>query len=449
MKTRLLFLYDLLRTTFWFIPALMLAGSVVLALALIGFDRAIHDEVENAWGWGYTGGPDGARLVLSTIAGSMITVAGVAFSITIVALTLASSQFGPRLLRNFIRDRGNQVVLGTFLATFLFCLLVLRTVRDDGQGEFVPSVSVFVGVLLAVFSLSVLIYFIHHVATSIQATRIIANVSDELLATIDRNFPEEIGEGLEGKQAPRRAHDLPPAAEGRSIVASRSGYLQTVNSELLLRLARHNDLLIHLEMRPGAFLIQNDRLGTAWPAERATDDVLRALTSAHILGPERTTLQDVEFGVAQLVEVAVRSLSPGINDPFTAINCIDRLGEAFCRLVGREMPSPLRTDDTGALRVVAPAPALEPLLETALNPICYYGRDSASVLLRALNMLQRVGQHVRREDDHTVLHRQIDQVLERGLAGVCDPIDRARLREWSSSYSDESSAAKLGASGKT
>ncbi len=157
-------------------------------------------------GWIYTRGPDGARAVLSTIAGSMITVAGVVFSVTIVALSLASNQFGPRLLRNFMRDRGNQIVLGTFVATYLYCLLVMRTVQGMDGSQFVPHLSVTVAILMAVASLGVLIYFIHHVAVSIQAPELIANVAHELHEAIDRLFPEELG------YAPRKRRTSKPTS---------------------------------------------------------------------------------------------------------------------------------------------------------------------------------------------------------------------------------------------
>ncbi|MEX0998785.1 MAG: DUF2254 domain-containing protein [Thermodesulfobacteriota bacterium] len=183
-------------SSFWFLPALMVASSIAFSFIMIYVDANIVkvSGIESL-GWIYENKPEGARALLSTVAGSMITVAGVVFSITIVALTLASTQYGPRLLGNFMRDKGNQVVLGTFIATFTYCLLILRTIRGGEDSSFIPHLSVTIGVLFAIFSISVLIYFIHHAATSIQASNVISGVSKNLKHTIDLTFPERIGQG--------------------------------------------------------------------------------------------------------------------------------------------------------------------------------------------------------------------------------------------------------------
>jgi uncharacterized membrane protein len=172
-KTKLSKLWEALHSSYWFVPTLMVVIAIALAFAMLSLDRAGKSGPIESLGWIYTGGPDGARTMLSAIASSMITVAGTAFSITLVALTLASSQFGPRLLRNFMQDTGNQIVLGTFIATFIYCLLVLRTVRGDDYNVFVPQLSVTVGIVLAIASIGVLIYFIHHASTTIQASHVI------------------------------------------------------------------------------------------------------------------------------------------------------------------------------------------------------------------------------------------------------------------------------------
>ena len=183
--TRLRAAWETIRTTYWAVPSVMALTALALSVGMIQLDRTLTPKLLGTLSWVYTGGPEGARAVLSTIAGSMITVAGVTFSITIVALTLASQQFGPRLLRSFLRDLGNQIVLGTFVSTFVYCLLVLRTVRGNDDAQFVPHLAVTLGVVLAMLSLGVLIFFIHHVSTSIQASQIIASVAADLEASID------------------------------------------------------------------------------------------------------------------------------------------------------------------------------------------------------------------------------------------------------------------------
>ena len=193
--------WDRLRSSFWFLPAIMACGAVLLAHGTVALDEtgAVRGGVEVP-SWVYSGGAQGASTLLGAIAGSMITIAGVVFSMTLVALSIASSQLGPRLLQGFMRDATNQVVLGTFVSTFLYCLLVLRTIRREIEVAFVPHMSVTLGVLLAVASVAVLIYFIHHVSVSIQADEVIARVCRELFDGIDRLFPARVG------------HEGPPAA---------------------------------------------------------------------------------------------------------------------------------------------------------------------------------------------------------------------------------------------
>ena len=199
-------LWDSLHSSYWFIPTLMAASSIILAWAMLTVDRT--GSTPNWW-WIYTGGTDGARSLLSAVAGSMVSVVATAFSITIVALQLASSNFGPRLLRNFMQDTGNQIVLGTFIATFIYCLLVLRTIHGEGDGYsfFVPQLSVTVGTVLAIASMGVLIYFIHHASTIIQASHVITQVSDDLANTIDRLFPDKIGQSAE--KEPWQVEEIP------------------------------------------------------------------------------------------------------------------------------------------------------------------------------------------------------------------------------------------------
>jgi uncharacterized membrane protein len=379
MLGRLLKLWDALRSSYWFVPALMAAGAVVLAFGMVAVDHRVTESVVEEIGWFYTGGADGARAMLSTIASSVITVAGVVFSITIAALTLASSQFGPRLLRNFMRDLGNQLVLGTFVATYLYCLLVLRTVRGTDGSDFVPNLSVTVAVLLASASLGVLIYFIHHIARSMQASQVIAAVSADLHDGIDSLFPAELGRDHGGDER-RPVDGLPHDSDtgGQAINAGRDGYLQFIYDDTLMDLAREHDLVVRLLRRPGDYVVRGSALARVWPGGRADAKLCRQLSETMSLGSERTPLQDVQFAVDQLTEVALRAMSPGINDPFTAIACIDRLGSALARLGTRRMPSAYRSDDEGRVRVIAAPVGFEEVLDRAVGPISDHARDMAS-----------------------------------------------------------------------
>ena len=425
MKARIAQIWETVSSSLWFVPSVMTLLALCLALAGIAFDVATDDTS----GWAYGGGPDGAREVLSAIAGSMITVAGVAFSITIVALTLASQQFGPRLLRNFMRDRGNQVVLGTFIATFTYCLIVLRTIRSS-DSDFVPHVSVTVAILLALASLGVLIYFIHHAAVSIQAPEVIAMVATDIEEGIERLFPEKIGHPPEEDQADI-SDDMVRDFElnGDTLTATKSGYLQSIHNDGLMEVAKENNLVLLLKCRPGDFVVPAGELAKCRPRGRVTDEVANAIQRAFIFGTQRTHLQDVEFSIEQLVEVAVRALSPGVNDPFTAINCIDRIAAVLCLLAQRSFPSPLRYDDEGNLRVIARPVTFAGIVNAAFDPIRQYGRSSVAVTIRLLEAISTIASCTERERDREALLNQA-LMIERGShEAVPEEKDRADVEE--------------------
>ncbi|HEX7239693.1 MAG TPA: DUF2254 domain-containing protein [Longimicrobiaceae bacterium] len=423
MRGRLARTWEALRSSYWFVPALMALGAAVLAFGMVALDGRLGPEVMESLGWIYTGGPEGARGVLSTIAGSMITVAGVTFSVLVVALSLASSQFGPRVLGSFMRDPGNQFVLGAFVGIFLYCLLVLRTVRGaEDVGRFVPHLAVTVGVAMAVLGVGVLIYFVHHAAVSIQVSSVIAALAADLNAGVDRLFPEEAGDaGPAGHTSPARE---PSCAVG----ASRDGHVQAIDFARLVEVARGRSAVLRLEPRIGAFVARGDTLAWIHPPDAAAevgDDVRRAL----VLGSRRTPAQDVEFTVQQLVDVAVRALSPGINDPFTAAACVDRLGAALARVAERPDAPGVHRDGEGVVRVQADPVGFGLLAEAALSPIRQYAGGSTVVLLRLLDALARVARHTRGEGRRDVVRAHAARVLAAAERSLEDPADREAAAE--------------------
>ncbi len=428
--TRLLKYWDHIRTSFWFLPTLMALAAAGLAFGMVSLDHSVSQEWLDGLKWVYTGGPAGASAVLQTIAGSMITIAGVVFSLTLVALTLASSQFGPRLLRNFMGDTTNQVVLGTFVATFLYCLLVIRTIRRAEETPFVPQLAVTLGVVFALASLWVLIYFIHHVAVSIQADAIIGRVSTDLHEGIDRLFPEHIGEASD-EVGPGEAPAEPPAfaREALSIPSAADGYLQLIDASSLMGLAREHNLVLRVERRPGQYVIRGSPLVRVWPEDRVTPRVAERVNAAFVLGGQRTPKQDLEFAVHQLVEIAARALSPGINDPFTAVSCVDRLGSGLTRLARRRAPSPYRVDDDGLLRVIAPSVTFPQILDAAWTQIRQYARESAAVTNRLMETMVPVAAATHREEDRAALRRQADIILRGARAGLPEQEDVRAVEE--------------------
>lgn len=360
----------------------------------------------------------------------MMTVAGVVFSITIVVLSLASSQFGPRLIWNFMHDIGNQIVLGTFVSTFMYCLLLLGRIRGSGEDVFIPHLSITVGVLLAMASLGVLIYFIHHISASIHASSVTSAIWGDLKEAIDRLFPERIGRERGGEDAPA-AHEVPPDFEQKAftIPALGSGYLEVVNSEALLRIAKSWDLLLRLEYRPGHFIVRGSPLAKAWPADSADETLTEEINRAFILGQQRTPEQDVEFSIHQLVEIAVRALSPGVNDPFTAMTCVDWLGVALCDFLERRLPSPYRFDETLRLRIIAPQFTFPGLMDAAFNKIRQHARTSAGVTIRLLESFAVLASRVRKEQDIASVMRHALMVKRGSEEGLPEEFDKRDVED--------------------
>ncbi|WP_375479513.1 DUF2254 domain-containing protein [uncultured Nostoc sp.] len=421
-------LWDTLHSSYWFIPSIMAIITTALAFTMLMLDRTGKANI-NYW-WSYTGGADGARSLLGAVAGSMISVAATAFSITIVALQLAASNFGPRLLRNFMQDTGNQVVLGTFISTFIYCLLVLRTIHSEGDGysRFVPQISITCGILLAIISIGVLIYFIDHASTIIQASHIIENVSNDLDKAIDRLFPKKIGRSVPFGQ------ELAEIPENFDLVASpvkvtNNGYIQAIDDEELIKIARKHNLLLRVESRPGKFVIKDSNSVMVFPGELVNRKLSKQINDAFILGKERSEQQDIEFPIDQLVEIALRALSPGINDPFTPIRCVDRLGAGLSRLAQKDFPSPYRYDEDHKLRAIAYGVTFEGLVDGAFNGIRQYARSDASVTIRLLEAIANIATYTNNSKYQAVLQRHAEMILRGSQDGLPEELDREDVQK--------------------
>jgi uncharacterized membrane protein len=424
-NTRILTFWQQTQGTYWFVPALMVVMSMLLAMITVEFDRNLSPNALAGLPLIFTGGADSAHTMLSTIAGSMITVAGVTFSITIAALSQASLQLGPRLLVNFLRDRGNQVVLGTFVATFMYCLLVLRTVFSTEFGVFVPQVSITICLGLAVASVGVLIYFIHHVATLMQAEHVIASVGGDLRRSIERLFPDTTLATLY-EHAPRRDADVPAAFAEQSayIVALLSGYLQAVDYKLLMATAHEHDVLMKLFHHPGEFVAEGSEIALVFPPERISDSFQRAANQAIILGNRRIPLQDIEFAVNQLVEIALRAISAAINDPFTAMACLDQLSSALAELAERTIPSGYYYDEAGKLRIISDIVTFADIMDTAFNQIRQHSRTNVAVTIRLLEALTIIAARAHTPQQRNAIARHAQMVNEASDDAIPEAQDR-------------------------
>jgi len=413
------------RTNLWLVPMLEVLAALGLYALTHVLDRAAYDGTLALPSWVIQGDADAARQILTALAAAVITVVGVVFSIMIVTLTLASTQFGPRMLRNFIRDRGTQFTLGTFVATFVYATLVLISISPGSHGRaFVPHLSITVAVALVAVSMGVLIYFIHHIATTIQLPQVIASIARDLSQAIDA----ERDQASTLEAGPSVAELLARMSTGGgNVPAPASGYLQFIRHKTLVRLATEKGAVVRLLHRPGHFLVQGHPMAIVWPAQ-AADAVTRELRRAHVTGPNRTLTQDLAFAFDQLVEIGIRALSPAVNDTFTALTCIDWLGESLCKVSTRWHPTRVHRDSLGYVRVITAHVSYEGLVERAFEKIRQAGRGMPAVMIRQLDALTKIMEHTSTPERREILLRQSAMILQSSIESVPEPSDRADVQ---------------------
>lgn len=391
---------------FWLRPALVVLLCLGLAYGAITIDRSSfsgHDFAAVAWIYG--GGADGARSLLSSIASSAIGVAGTIFSITIAALSLASNTMGPRLLRNFVRDARNQVSLGIFLGTFAYALVVLRTIRTVREQAFVPSLAVTGALALAFVCIATLVWYVHHIAASINVERVIDTVHHDLCDAI-LDLTREAADMLRPDQ---------PAA-GLPVVVAGSQYVQALDTNGLADWASAKNVVVHLRVRPGSYVPFGAPIAVV---SAGVEGAAEAFEHALAFGSKPAALQDIEYSVRQLNEIAVRALSPGINDPFSAASVIDRFGDALCRVAPRHLPSGALAR-AGKVVLVHPVTTYDGLCDAMFHTIRQNAAGSAFVLIRLLETLGRVAEVERLATRLATLRRHGDLAMASGAKGLTD-----------------------------
>ena len=413
-----------LRTTLWVVPAVEIVAALALFIVTYSLDRAAYRGDLTFPNWVNNGSADAARQILTALAAAVITVVGLVFSILIVALTLASTQFGPRMLRNFLRDRGVQITLGTFVATFFYEVLTLGAVSHGSRGDFVPHLSITVALALTLVDLGVLVFFIDRVAKSIQLPEVIAGIGQDLASGITVEFANG-----ERRAALSAAGNLPAllATDGAEVSATATGYLQFVHYSTIVDIASDADAAIELLYRPGHFVVRGLPLARVWPASAASD-VSRGLEKAHVTGAHRTLRQDPAFAIDQLVEIAIRALSPAVNDTFTALD-VHRLAErrpVLAHLAVELAPCALRRRRQGArdlgrdeLRTVR-----RPQLRQDPPGGTRYARGDDPATGRA----HKVMAYTTTPEQQRKLLDQADMILRSSEESVAEPADRADVR---------------------
>lgn len=412
MKTRILLFLERFSANIWAVPLLFLIASVFIAFLNFYLDKTLfarHIQMPELFL--YFNNSDNIRTMLSVSAGSILGVAGVSFSITIASLTLASQQFGPRLLRNFMMDRFNQIVLGVFIGTFLYCIMMLQFTSSMDLEKTTPFISMIGLLVLIITSLLMLVFFIHHIAVSIQADSVIADVNCTLKKQLEKLFPEVCSDTDNLPETPTVEQQNSPFDEqGTPVYISQSGYLQAIDVDNLLPFIIDEDIALKLTVQPGDFLIQNSQIGTCLikddQQENFQKEINSPINNQLLLGDTSTAEQDPEFAIRQLVEVAVRALSPGINDPFTAITCIDRLGDTIAFLINRQFLSGQHFDEDGRLRLQCKTFTFEGIVEASFNQIRQHGRTDVSVTIRLLDTLLCLAAQVRNKGQAEAINTQ-------------------------------------------
>ena len=426
---KILFFWKELGATFWFLPVLIISFSVLLAFSLVYLDNSIAITREGWIRFFLVESADSARSILSTISSAMMGVAGTVFSITLVVLTLASSQFGPRLIKNFMYVRLNQVVLGLYISTYLYCLLVLNSISGSNGYTFIPSISILVAIIAAVVNIILLIIFIHQIAISIQADKVVSDISESVFKQVKKLFPEKIGEEKENEENVDTTAVIAGYQNRTSIKSPKSGYLQYLDGESLIKIITKHDALLELYYRPGKHLVEDAEIGLLYSNDKWEKQEFKKIFNPFVIGKTKTSQQDLEYSIHQMVEIAARALSTGVNDPYTAITCIDNLTSILCYLAEAKFPAKYRYDEEGNLRIIADVLDFEGILDTAFNQIRQFSEDSPAVIIRMMEALTTIHEFTSKESHKIAVIKHAEMVLSSGKQNMEEQYDIDDLTE--------------------
>jgi len=413
MFARLSMIWNQLRNSLWALPMLVVGAAALLAVLAV---TALIDPAADPVWWLYSGDASAASGFLANLLTAMITMATLAISITMVVLTLAAQSLGPRLIDIFMADTRTKLALGLFIGTVVYLLIVLRSVVGDTED--VPNLAVTVGAGLVIASVIVLLFFVHHLARSIVADTIIGRVGDILDGWIPDRFPEK---------ATRADDDFEDLAslqtEGKPICAPATGYIQAIDHQAVVEAACNAVVTVELSFRPGHFVLENDVLGKATPADSVDDALERSLANAIVIGRNRTPVQDIEYPIRQLVEIALRALSRGVNDPYTAAAVVDRLSGSIAVIMTRADAQTVWRDDNDVIRLIVPAASLDGILDAAFNEIRQAGATQPAILI---HLVDRLGQLLAHADERQAkaISRHVDLARATGERGIADQSDR-------------------------
>ncbi|MGJ8696514.1 MAG: DUF2254 domain-containing protein [Verrucomicrobiaceae bacterium] len=425
MTTFISHVSEKIRASAWTIPSALVISAIILSQFILWADTMLAGV--DGWWKSIVGLGDqaGARSLLATIATSMLAVAGVSFSSIMVTMALASQQFGPRLLRNFIKDKVSQTVLGALLATFTFCIFAMRGIKEVGGPVLIPHLSILIALLLALVCLTLFIRFVHHILSDIQVEEVTADAFKVLQTTIKSVFPEP--------NATSEQSDLTDVDRtGWEITAGKTGYIQAIDFDSLIETARKHDAVLATLSRAGHFTSDDQPVIRVIEGPSFDDfptEFAETVRAAFFVGNVRTPEQDFEYGVRQLVEIALRALSPGINDPITAMNCIDYLGAGLQLAFSRPLPPSTHRDIDENVRLFTPASSYGSLVEASFNQVRQAAREKCDVSCCLLEVIARIATTSNSEEQQRALLQQATLINQDTLAALFNDHDCEAIRE--------------------
>lgn len=422
--------WDRMKVSFWFAPAFMALGAVLLAWAMYALDSLIPNQALQESRFVLAGTPGEMRSALLSMAGTILATAGVVFTLLTLPLSTVAAQYGSRLLRLFLGDRTTQFVLGMFVATFVYCIAAALSIPSGDTPRESPQLTATLGVYLMLATFATLILLVQHISTMLQAPNIAAAAGVELHNVVHAEISNEVTSDDEGSgrlDTRPDAQNTPLALaeiDSYPIRARRTGYIQFIDPDVLLTLAREKDLTIHLLHRPGHHVWPGAAVALVSPADRVDEQLDRLIRRAFQIGNGRTPTQDIEYAVNQLTEMAVRAMSPAINDPFTAMTCLDHVGHGLMEFIGRGQKGSHYYDRDGKLRLVLDPVTFDVLLSAAFDMLRHASCDNASVLLRMLKVIDLIGQEAKAPEARQQLLRHVRLIQAESQAGNLIEQDR-------------------------
>ncbi len=430
--------WDRLKVSFWFAPVVMSLGAIVLVSVMNRIDALVPNVLLLNSRLVLSAEVDQMRSILVSMAATILTTAGVVFTLLTLPLSTVAAQYGSRLLRLFLGDRTTQLVLSMFVGTFVYCLAASTSIPAVVTKGEAPQLLVSMGLLLMLATFGSLILLVQHISTMLQAPQIAAAAGAELLEVVRSEIRIEVENvaKLTGQPAPSTptvdntdaVEKIMIETEGYPVRVKGTGYIQYIDPEYMLTLAGEKDLVIRLLRKPGAFVWDDEVVALVWPADRINLKVERQLRHAFQLGKQRTPTQDVEYAVNQLVEMAVRAMSPAINDPFTAMTCLDYQAQGLALLAQKGRESPHIYDRNGRLRLIFEPLPFAQLINSAFDMLRHASCDNASVLRHMLEVIEAIGMETKSPEMRQLLLHQARLVKAESHAGSLTEHDRQLIQ---------------------